>query len=356
MAERRKPRLRWSQRFVTFLAVSYAAVLILYSLALWLVAERWWVTAVALFLPRWPLALPLPVIVLFLVWVGPRKWLWLQAAMALLLLFPLMGYVLPRPGSHPDGPKLRVLSCNVNSGFSEGYAKIGQEISAVAPDVVLLQELFINPDELVKSLHSTFPQVQVSTQFLVASRFPIVSTEEPSKLTHESRLRSARSIQYVIDTPLGRLAFYNVHPVSPRGAFYAIRGNGLRKQILSGGIFSGSAAGTVRSHMDLRDIQLEAACELARRETYPVVFAGDLNLVGLSRTWRGCLSEYQDGFSEAGSGFGYTYPFGWKGWSPWMRLDHILASDQLEFTEFKVVEDSVSDHFCVAADLVRSSN
>lgn len=355
MAERRKGRSRAGRRFITLLAVGYALVVLSCTLLFWLIGERWWVTAVALFLPRWPLAVPLPFVVLLLALFGPRKWLWLQALTALLLLFPLLGLVVPKPSFHSEsGPKLRVLSCNVNSGLNQGYGAIGRQITALAPDVVLLQELFMNSDELVKTLRPRFPHVQVSTQFLVASRFPIASTEEPSKLALGERMRSPRSIQHVIDTPLGRVAFYNVHPVSPRGAFYAIRGSGLRHEILSGRIFSGRAAGDVRAHIDLRDMQVEAACALADREPYPVVIAGDLNLVGMSHTWRGCLSKYQDGFAEAGSGFGYTYPSGWKGLPPWMRLDRILASRQLRFIGFTVANESASDHMCIAADLMHN--
>jgi endonuclease/exonuclease/phosphatase family metal-dependent hydrolase len=96
---------------------------------------------------------------------------------------------------------------------------------------------------------------------------------------------------------------------------------------------------------------LKTACDMAAQDAHPVVFAGDLNLVGLSPLWRGCLSGFRDGFAEAGSGFGYTFPNG-KAVPPWMRLDHILVSEHLRFDDFDVIEETRSDHLCVMADIV----
>jgi endonuclease/exonuclease/phosphatase family metal-dependent hydrolase len=88
------------------------------------------------------------------------------------------------------------------------------------------------------------------------------------------------------------------------------------------------------------------ALGMARRETVPVIIAGDTNLPQLSATLRN-FEGFQDGFAEAGVGFGYTFPTR----RPWMRLDRIYASQQLRFLSFRIGSDAASDHLCVVADI-----
>jgi endonuclease/exonuclease/phosphatase (EEP) superfamily protein YafD len=83
-----------------------------------------------------------------------------------------------------------------------------------------------------------------------------------------------------------------------------------------------------------------------------VVIAGDTNLPGLSHVLHRYLSRYQDGFAKAGWGFGYTFPTRPRG--PWMRIDRIVASDELRFVRFRVGRSLASDHECVVADLQRA--
>ncbi len=352
MAKRSGLMARLLKRALVAGAVLYPIAIVVLTLLLRFVGENWWVTSVGLFLPRLPFALPLVLVVPVLVLFGPRKLLWLQLATALLLLCPLMGFSVPTPTFGAGaGPRLRVLSWNVNAGFG-GYDKVVQQIDRVSPEIVLLQEILLDPKELVSSLKTRFPNVELSGQFLIASRFPISKVSHPERVEFESRDRSPRFMHYLVDTSLGPIAVYNVHPVSPRGAFYALRGRGLRHEILSGNVLSGSAEGTIQSHAGLRDVQLRTVSELAAVEKVPVIIAGDLNSPELSTIFARHLSGYQDGFKKAGLGFGFTFPEHPR-WPRWMRLDRILASDALLFVSFNVREDSPSDHLGVVAELVR---
>jgi endonuclease/exonuclease/phosphatase family metal-dependent hydrolase len=60
------------------------------------------------------------------------------------------------------------------------------------------------------------------------------------------------------------------------------------------------------------------------------------------------LGDYYDGFSEAGSGFGWTFP---APRHPWMRIDRVLADPRFRVVGFHVIESPTSDHFPVVADL-----
>jgi endonuclease/exonuclease/phosphatase family metal-dependent hydrolase len=192
--------------------------------------------------------------------------------------------------------------------------------------------------------------VEVNGQFVLASRFAMESGVDPSKLPYYGQARSPRYLQRVLETPAGPVAFYNVHPVSPREDFAALRGRGLRREFLSGRLFSGKSSGLIEGNAGLRELQVSAIAESARAESTAVVIAGDTNLPGLSKIFGRHLASFQDGFERASWGLGYTYPNDRR---PWMRIDRILASDQLRFVGFEVCASQASDHLCVVADLQR---
>jgi endonuclease/exonuclease/phosphatase (EEP) superfamily protein YafD len=346
---RRLPSLKRRHSLLAAIAVVYPALLLSLVVLLRYVGERWWVTGIGLYLPRIVLATPLAFIVVALALAGLRRFLWTQVVALLLLLFPLMGFVPPWPASRArSAPTLRVLSYNIDSG-NGGADEIVREIDRAAPDVVFLQEVgALEP--LTSLLRARFPTVQESNQFVVASRYPVISASDPDKLDYEGRHRSPRFVRQVLDTPLGPVAFYNVHPLSPREIFYSLRGRGFRREILSGRLFSSASSAVFQANNGLRALQVQAFSAAARAESGPVVIVGDTNLPGLSFLLNRYLSEYQDGFSKAGWGFGYTFP---TTRGAWMRIDRIFASEELRFVGFDVGKSRASDHGCVVADLQR---
>jgi endonuclease/exonuclease/phosphatase (EEP) superfamily protein YafD len=347
----RKVAVKWLARLVMALAVLYPLSLILVAATLRYVGEGWWMAAVALYLPRVGFAAPLPIIVLACLALRMRRLVWLQVLSALLLILPLMGLALPWPsGADPGKPKMRVLSFNVNSAHG-GVQPVLGEIGRYSPDIVALQESG-DDDPLSGPLRALYPTVLVSGQFILATRYAVTETTEPDKLVYDGHARSARWNRHVLDTPLGHVVLYNVHPISPREALYGLRGQGgLVHEIRSGHLFSGTAAARVEDNVGLRTLQLQSFSDSARRETDPVIIAGDTNLPALSALFHRYLSPFDDGFSIAGRGFGYTFPT--DRWRPWMRIDRILASRPLRFVEFQVGRSLASDHHCVVADLQR---
>jgi endonuclease/exonuclease/phosphatase (EEP) superfamily protein YafD len=342
------PLRRWFRRLIVCVSFAYLAFLIALALAFYLVGERWWVTAAGLYLPRLPLLAPLPVVALLLWMNGLSRLLWTQALALIVGLFPLMGLVLPWPTAvHEGQPRLRMLSFNVNSSFY-GYQTILHKIADASPDIVLLQEAPGGGGQLLDALRARYPHVETSTQFMIASRFAILATEDPERLPYYGRERSPRFMRYLIETPLGKIAFYSVHPISPRGVLHVYRLRGLVHLLRTGAILSGNPESDVESNATLRAIQIEAVARKAARELDPVIIAGDTNLPGLSSALRN-LSEYGDGFRRASSGFGYTFPAKY----PFLRLDRIWAGPELRFVNFQVGCAGASDHLCVIADLQR---
>lgn len=343
---------RWLRLLSATFAVAYLVGLALAALLLRLVGERCWATSVALYLPRIAFLAPLPILTGALVAFGPRRLLPTQAIAAVLALFPLMGLVVPSPfsGSRGERPSFRILSFNVDS-LAFGSDRVADAIRAERPDVVLLQE-FAGGGAFVEALRRSFGAVEVSGQFVVATRFRIRDVTEPERIPYEGRNRSPRFVRYTVETPLGTIALYNVHPISPRLGFYSLRGEGLRKEILTGRLFVAARSGPLQEDTGLRVAQARSISASATQELAPVLIAGDTNLPSLSPTLSECFAGFSDGFRRAGSGFGYTFPAA----HPWMRIDRIYSSRHLDVTSFKVGCRDASDHLCVVADVQRSKN
>jgi endonuclease/exonuclease/phosphatase (EEP) superfamily protein YafD len=343
--------MRPLHRIVAAIALLYPLSLLAAAAALRFVGERWWVTGLALYLPRLPFAAPLPFIAIAVgAWPQLRRLFWTQIVALFLLVFVLMGFVLPWP-TRPakEAPVLRLLSYNINAATG-GVKNIVAEIDRYSPDVVLLQELGFASESVGSLLQERYPIIHVSGQFLLATRYPVSSIIEPEEIDYGGRQRSPRFVRQILQTPLGDIALYNVHPLSPREIFYSLRGRGLRRELLSRRLFSSANAAVFQSNSGLRNLQVERFTEAAARETDPVVIAGDTNLASLSFVLHHYLSGYQDGFAKAGWGFGYTFP---TDRGVWMRLDRVFASEQLRFVRFEVGTSIASDHHCVVAELQR---
>lgn len=330
-------------------ACTFAYPLALFGLCLafYFVGESWWLTAAGLYVPRVLYAVPLPILALALWVTGLRRYFWTQLIAAFLLIVPLMGFGLPSLSRPRAGaPTLRVLSFNVNSAFG-GARAIVDAVVAASPDVVLMQETPPGNGQLVAALRAHFPYVENSTQFVVASRGRIVSRTEPDRLPLYGRERSPRFMRYSIETPLGVLAVYSVHPISPRGVMHVRQFRAALHQLRTGELFAGDPEADVQGNAALRALQIQTAAREAAAEPGPVVIAGDTNLPGLSAIFRKELARFADGFRAASWGFGYTYP----SHHPFLRLDRILVSDKLRFVSFRVDCPGVSDHLCVVADI-----
>ncbi len=334
------------------LAVLYPIGLVLLALAFTLVGEHWWVTGVALYAPRLLFGLPLPVLAGLLLARRRLRWfLWTQAVAALVLVVTVMGFVFPWPIWPASGPSMRVLAFNVDSGETGTHCdEIFAEIDRYAPDVALLVEATY-VDKLTPLLQARYPNVQMSTQFAIGSKYPILDLTLPPKVVADGVPHSPRFLRLVLDTPLGPVTFYLVHPISPRESLTRVRAAG-KKGFLFGRVFNSANAQAFYGNSDLREVQVQTFGALARDEQGPVVVAGDTNLPDLSLVLRRNLSNLDDGFEKAGWGFGYTFPTN-KALAPWMRIDRILAGHGLRFVGFQVGRSKVSDHHCVVADLVR---
>lgn len=336
---------RLLRRFARFALISgswlSALFVIAYAAMLRFLGEEWWATTVALYLPHWVILVPIGLLAIGALLFGPRRLLLLHLGAALMVLFPLMGLALWGPAEATVGaPRLRVLSYNVGTG-ARSIPGIVAEITAVKPDLVLLQESTPAVNTAVAAALPGFHHL-TSTQFFIASRGELSELYEPSKLNLFGVLRSARFIRATVDTSLGKIDVYNIHPISPREALTSIH-----NESFLGGARSGDHS-VITQNTALRRMQVEAIFDLSISSPHPVLIGGDTNLPQNSRLLEK-LGPWRDGFSEVGRGLGYTFPVTRRG--PWMRIDRILAGPQLRFLQFGTGKSDASDHHCVWAEL-----
>ena len=171
----------------------------------------------------------------------------------------------------------------------------------------------------------------------------------PPELVYAQGTGGAHYVHYSLETRVGIVDVFNVHPTSPRAGLEEIRGHGLRDEVLSGRLFEGRASGPVEWNAFRRRRQVAGIAQRAGRSQNAVIVAGDTNLPGLSWILGEYLGRYGDAFSEAGFGFGYTFPAR----RPWMRIDRILFSDALRAIECRTGPATPSDHRSVFATLAR---
>jgi vancomycin resistance protein VanJ len=342
---------RLLRRCVVFGCFAYLLGLMGSLLALRFVGDHFWLTGVAMYLPRVLFGLPCLVFVPVLLWLGMQRLLWTQLVAAVIVVFPLMGFVVPRPIASAGAEPLRVLSYNV-ARCNAGEDALVAAIQKHSPDVVALQEVCYDSKPIQDRLRQIYPEVHASGQFLLASRYPLTDVREAGTFEYGDRTRTEHYVRYELSTPLGPVAVYNLHPGSPRWALYAVLGMRVRTSIRAGTFWRGGAAeGTVRENFEVRERQLAAVSRTAAGESIPRILCGDTNVTNLSPLLAEYFGDYQDGFTSAGWGFGYTFPSG----EPWLRLDRIMASQELRFVSFQVGCSDESDHRCVIAQIDRRS-
>jgi len=96
-----------------------------------------------------------------------------------------------------------------------------------------------------------------------------------------------------------------------------------------------------------RKEQVDPIAAHVSQSPYPLILCGDFNDGPVSYTYRNIADGLFDSFIQAGKGFGNTY----NGRLPALRIDYILHSNDFVTSQHKVVNQNLSDHFPVVAEL-----
>ena len=330
-------------RFVRNVSVVNLLAVVGLLILLFAISERWWFSAALTYLPRTPFVLPaIALLAASLVW--HRRSCWLNIVAIVVLVGPVAGLRVPIPSDRPNSESdITVVSCNVQ-GFQPDFATVLQEIAAVNPDAVAFQEALVG-HPLLETFFADWHVVHVGP-YWIGSKYPMRLIAKCDSAAFDRMT----AVKVEIEGPSGKFHLTNLHQMTAR--------RGL-SELNVRSIFSGEGSRRLERIVLLRDEEARRtrAFVSAGDPAIPELVVGDFNMPTSSNLFQTHWGDLTCAFDSAGLGFGYTSPCRphryWLSGVPWIRIDHILASDQWRVLDCQTGSKNGSDHRLIAASLMR---
>lgn len=348
----RPNRFAAAQRGAFFwLILPYALFVIAFGAAWALLGEsRWWVGLLVNFAPF--IFMPAFILLPFA--------LMLRARRAALLLLPIVmsavvvygGAFVPRRESPPPPAwTLRVIALNVSDNL-QPTERFEAWLRANPADVVILSEIFAPLQGSIPRLRDLYPFAaahQRHNAVAILSRYPIIEAygwvvEQrgqgyPSfpRVTVQVGDQPVRVIGTSLAAPLrlqGRVGLPDVRVPGVNALWDMVLGYDDRQ----------------------RRAEVSTILQWIDESPYPVIVAGDMNLVEGSADYRRLSARLTDSYREAAAGFGFTFP-AWQAFGlpavlpPLMRLDYVWHTPDLVTLDARYGEYVGSDHLPVLATI-----
>ncbi len=297
--------------------------------------------------------------VALVVWLLWRKW-WVALLPLLAILFNL-GYILSNvqyTRSTDEKPDLRVAS--LNAGFyllgdtSDGLNIVAREENMLFAiyerenfDILCLQEHYdwgLRTDPKIRRRVSQYFEehygfhVALGSDNAIVSRFPIVAFESEGV-----EVAGNNYLWADIVTPKDTVRVITTHLKS--SGISQLRGQ-YRKEH-GGEVPIRKMVSTLEQNNRMRRKQVGTIRQIIDSSPYPVLVTGDFNDTPSSYTYRKMKGDLHDSFREAGNGFGATF----RGILGVLRIDYIFYDDAFRCTRFRTLDDPLSDHKLITADL-----
>jgi endonuclease/exonuclease/phosphatase family metal-dependent hydrolase len=298
-------------------------------------ADGHWFFTVLLFVPRWPLALPLLGLVPIAAF-GRHKPVSLGAlgvAAVLLVWFNDVGVSLRSEASVPRAERLRIMTYNIGGGSFDpsDLVALVKEIDA---DVVGLEECQLEENVFEGTGYS---QRNDNGNCLV-TRLPINSIDVRDPQDIWDRNGSGAIARYELQWAGRPFSIEVVHLETVR--------EGL--QTFGFGFWKSDWEGPKQLDENVKERVLESriASEWTRRGSAPTVVVGDFNMPPDSAIYRAYWSGFHNALSENTFGRRVTKATRWHG----IRIDHVLFDDRLTCLGAHVTRHLGMDHRPVVAD------
>lgn len=337
--------LNWFDKFLFFLNSLFAVALLFSYLLPYIPPSTFALLSV------FSLGVPFLVLVnliFFLFWLFRLRRQLLLSLIVLLLGFNHLTSIYEISSSedaHQQTDKFKVLTYNVRQFNQYGWAEqvdIPQKISKFVkdedPDIISMQEYFKGEINIAKSFPHKYIKLKDNTAefgLAIFSKFPIVNTGSLDFPTNSNNNAIFADVVKGKDT----IRVINVHLQS-----FSLKPNmnKLEKEH-SKKVFLGMGQTFVRQQE-----QMEIVLDLVKKSPYKLLVMGDFNNSAYSYIYRELKDEgLYDAYKEAGNGFGRTFDFKFFP----LRIDFILADENLEVLSFENYEVPYSDHFPISATL-----
>ena len=315
--------------------------------------QRWWMALLNTVVPYLftPLAIALPFGLFY-----RRRAFWIGLMPAIGIFLWLYGQLfLPHWPSlaHADNDRFTVMTFNIWV-WNNGYDMANAIRESGPPDILVIQELTLYMNEtLINELSDIYPYHVYGMRWFetgmgVFSRYPLEPIDA-SDLGSSGWYVQKVLVKTDSDNNEGFI-LYNVHPDSTDLRRYYI-GRAYRRA------FTREIERSFHRRTELIEIMLDDI----RRQTQPVIVAGDFNSTDQNDVYRLMTEQLTDAHRAAGWGFGHTFPaytgefHGLPTFARQIRIDMIFFSTD-HFEALKTVVGNRagdSDHLPVITELRR---
>ncbi len=270
----------------------------------------------------------LPVLLVVLVWIGPR-------------------FVAKSIVAASGEKTIRIFAGNAWAHNAQPEL-LEQRLRESGADVLCLEEIM--PDLaaiLLPKLRDLYPYEAFQKDAnrkgdnFTLSKYPMVSSD----YIELGMPYTASPVRVVINVDGHLVAVYTVHLLWPVAKEFATNYSmDWNMRVLLG--FDDT----------LRNQQIDRLLSHLKSEPYPYILAGDFNTSDFSVTYSKLTASLHDSFAEGGVGLGGSWPVaharGLPSWlPPLIRIDYIWHSDRLRTIRAWQGEETGSDHLPLIADL-----
>lgn len=268
--------------------------------------------------------------------------------------------------SERSANQLRILTYNVHNFKKEGLNEndttrhgILQVIKNVNPDIVGMQEFFTRKrgryamsDSIADLLQTKYlhfePNMQTDIEKMgmcIFSRYPIVAK---GSVAISPPGMGNQCIYVDVKTNNQIIRFYSVHLQSIRFEAEDYRYiDTITKKGKADIASTRRLGGKLKRAFIKRAEQVLLVKEHAAQCPYPYIISGDFNDTPTSFAVNQMGKGIKNTFREKGLGLGRTY----NGDFPNYQIDYIMANNSFDVLNYKIIQQKLSDHYPVYADL-----
>ena len=251
---------------------------------------------------------------------------------------------------------LRLMNYYQDPGERETEKKILELIKSKQPDILCLQELFINGDasrkdnEIKKALgdgyHShtkllgkgknKFYGIATYTKYHIAGKGEIIHPGSSSLSIYTDVIIRGDTFR-VFNNHLQSFRLKKTEKSFLEELLEAENREAMNEIL--------SISASLKKGFVQRSLQAQIVKDYVNRSPYPVIVAGDFNDTPVSYSYRKIRKGLNDSFVTSGYGAGFTY----RGNYPPNRIDYILYDNSLVNTNFEILRVKYSDHYPILA-------